>query len=125
LNIKLWLGTFQLRLRSLFRRKQVELDLSEELQFHLDQKTQGYMSAGFTPDEALRKARREFGGLEQSKETAAILAASASLKTCSGICVSALGYFATDPHLLSSQSLRSRSASVQTPPSSRWYMKSY
>ena len=65
---KHWFYTFPLRLRSLLRRNQVEQDLSEELQFHLEQKTQQYMSAGLSPNEARRKARREFGGLEQTKE---------------------------------------------------------
>ena len=63
-----WLSSFRLRLRSLFRRNQVEQDLSEELQYHLDQKTQEYLAAGLTPDEARQKAHREFGGVELSKE---------------------------------------------------------
>jgi predicted permease len=63
-----WPGRLELRLRSLFRRNRVEQDLSEELQYHLDQKTQEFLTAGFTLEEARRKARREFGGLEQSKE---------------------------------------------------------
>ncbi|MHB8502768.1 MAG: ADOP family duplicated permease [Candidatus Acidiferrales bacterium] len=63
-----WFYTLPLRLRSLFHRNQVEQDLREELQFHLDQKTQEYVTSGLTLDEARRKARREFGGLEQSKE---------------------------------------------------------
>lgn len=65
---KNWFYTFPLRLRSLFRRNQVEQDLSEELQFHLDQKTQQYVASGLSADEARRRARREFGGFEQSKE---------------------------------------------------------
>ena len=63
-----WFYTLPLRLRSLFRRERVEQDLSEELQFHLDQKTQEYIASGLTPDEAYRRARREFGGIELSKE---------------------------------------------------------
>jgi hypothetical protein len=55
-------------LRSLFKRNQVEHDLSEELQFHLEQKTQQYMDAGLSAEEARRKARREFGGIELSRE---------------------------------------------------------
>jgi putative ABC transport system permease protein len=65
---KHWFYTFPLRLRSLFRRNQVEQDLSEELQFHLEQKTREYMASGLARDEALQKATREFGGLELSKE---------------------------------------------------------
>jgi predicted permease len=65
---KKWFYTLPLRLRSLFRRDRVEQDLSDELQFHLDQKTQEYIAGGLTPDESRRKARREFGGIEQAKE---------------------------------------------------------
>jgi predicted permease len=66
--LKHWFHTFPLRLRSLLRRNRVEQDLTEELQFHLDQKTQEYVVGGLSSDEARRKARREFGGLEQAKE---------------------------------------------------------
>jgi putative ABC transport system permease protein len=68
MKINRWLTTLPLRLRSLFRRERVEQDLNEELQFHLDQKTQEYIASGLTPDEARRKARREFGCVELSKE---------------------------------------------------------
>jgi macrolide transport system ATP-binding/permease protein len=34
-----WLYTIPLRVRSLFRRHAVERDLSDELQYHLEQKT--------------------------------------------------------------------------------------
>ncbi|MGB7282351.1 MAG: ABC transporter permease [Candidatus Acidiferrum sp.] len=63
-----WFYTLRLRLRSLFRRNQVEQDLREELQYHVEQKTQEFVASGLSLDEARRKARREFGGLEQSKE---------------------------------------------------------
>src|SRR5271167_312042 len=66
--LKHWFYTLPLRLRSLFRRDHVEQDLSEELQFHLDQKIREYLAAGLSSDEARRKACREFGGLELSKE---------------------------------------------------------
>ena len=63
-----WLYTIPLRLRSLFRREDVEQELSEELLFHLEEKTREYVAEGFSPTEARRKATREFGGVEQSKE---------------------------------------------------------
>src|SRR6202166_4665005 len=65
---KHWFYTFPLRLRSLLKRNQVEHDLSEEFLYHIDQKTQQYIAAGLSAEEARRKARREFGGVEQSKE---------------------------------------------------------
>jgi putative ABC transport system permease protein len=55
-------------MRSLLRRDKVERELSDELQYHLEQKTREYTAAGLTPAEAQRKAMREFGGVELSKE---------------------------------------------------------
>jgi putative ABC transport system permease protein len=55
-------------LRSLLKRHQVEQDLSEELRYHLEQKTREYSTADLTLEEAHRKALREFGGVELSKE---------------------------------------------------------
>jgi len=63
-----WFYTLPLRLRSLFRRREVERELSEELQDHFEQKTRECMASGLTRDEAVRKATREFGGVEQVKE---------------------------------------------------------
>lgn len=63
-----WLYTIPLRLRSLFRRKAVETELSDELRDHLERKTREFVAGGLAPEEARRKAMREFGGVEQSKE---------------------------------------------------------
>ncbi len=63
-----WLTRIQLRARSLFRRNQVEQELIEELQYHLDQKAKEYVAAGMSLADAERKARREFGGIELAKE---------------------------------------------------------
>jgi putative ABC transport system permease protein len=65
---KHWFYTLPLRLRSLFKRNQVEQDLSEELRYHLEQKTREYLTADLTLEQARRKALREFGGVELSKE---------------------------------------------------------
>ena len=68
MNLSRRIVILRLRLRSLFRREQVEQDLSEELQYHLEKKIQGHLAAGLTQEEARRKALREFGGVELSKE---------------------------------------------------------
>ena len=65
---KHWLYTIPLRLRSLLRRDAAERELSEELRYHLEQKTREFVAAGLTLEEARRKAMREFGGVELSKE---------------------------------------------------------
>jgi hypothetical protein len=55
-------------LRSLFRRGRVEQELNEELQFHVERKTEAYVSKGLSPKDARHAALREFGGIEQAKE---------------------------------------------------------
>ena len=56
------------RLRALFRRGSMESELDEELRAHLEHETEKYVRSGLSRDEALRRARLEFGGLEQVKE---------------------------------------------------------
>jgi len=56
------------RLRSLFRRDTVESEADAELCFHFDQQVEKYIKSGLTREEALRRARIEFGGHEQLKE---------------------------------------------------------
>jgi putative ABC transport system permease protein len=62
------LNDFLLRLRSLFRRKTVETELEEELRFHFDKQVSKFIQSGMAADEAKRRARLEFGGMEQLKE---------------------------------------------------------
>src|SRR5918992_257661 len=56
------------RLRAIFRRTAVERELDDELRFHAERQTQNYLKAGLTPEEAARRIRLEFGGLDQVKE---------------------------------------------------------
>jgi putative ABC transport system permease protein len=63
-----WLYTIPLRLRSLFRRRRVECELDEELQFHLGRKIEEGIANGLSPKEARYAAMRAMDGLEQRKE---------------------------------------------------------
>lgn len=60
------------RLRSLLRaltsRKEFETGMSEELRFHIEQYTEDLVRAGISPQEARRRARLEFGGIEGVRE---------------------------------------------------------
>src|SRR5215471_684260 len=62
------LNDIWIRTRSLFRRNKVESELEAELGFHLEAQINKYMRSGLTREEAQRRARLEFGGLEQVKE---------------------------------------------------------
>src|SRR5258707_3372360 len=63
-----WLYSIPLRLRSVFRRRHVEQELNEELQFHLESKIEEGVANGFSPREARYAAMRAMDGLEQRKE---------------------------------------------------------
>jgi len=55
------------RLRTLMRRPAAENELDDELRFHLERQTAKYVKSGMSQAEALRRARLEFGGLDQVK----------------------------------------------------------
>jgi predicted permease len=63
-----WWFTAPLRLKSILRRRRVEKELDEELQFHLDRKIEEGIADGLSPDEARYRALRAMGGLDQQKE---------------------------------------------------------
>src|SRR5215470_3114969 len=63
-----WFYTLPLRLRSLFRRRQVEQELDEELRYHLERQIEEHIAKGMTPEEARYAALRAMGGIEQRKE---------------------------------------------------------
>ncbi len=55
-------------LHNLLRRNRTEDDLSEELQFHLDQEIEKNIRIGMNPEEARYAALRSLGGVEQIEE---------------------------------------------------------
>jgi predicted permease len=55
-------------LRNVFRRRDVERDLDEELRAYIDLLTDEKITSGMSPDAARRAARLEAGGVEQIKE---------------------------------------------------------
>jgi putative ABC transport system permease protein len=56
------------RLRTLMRRPAAENELDDELRFHLERLSDKYVKSGMSEAEAARRARLEFGGLEQVKD---------------------------------------------------------
>src|SRR5271169_7134411 len=59
---------FSAGLRGLFRKRDAERELDDELRDFLDKSTAEKMSAGMTREEAYRAARLEIGGVEAVKE---------------------------------------------------------
>ena len=54
MRIEHWFYSLPLRLRSLFRRRRVEQDLDEELQYHLERKIEEFVAQGMAPGKRAR-----------------------------------------------------------------------
>jgi predicted permease len=63
-----WYYTLPLRIRSVFRKQEVEQGLREEILFHLQYQVEEYVARGMDPEEARFAALRSLGGLEQVKQ---------------------------------------------------------
>ena len=57
------------RLQPFFRRRKIEAELSEEMRAHLEMATDAKIAAGMSPEDARHAAQREFGGVDQVKES--------------------------------------------------------
>ena len=62
------LSELRYRIRALVRRPAMEAELDDELRFHLERETEKLIRAGVAPDEAARRAKVAFGGLDRIKE---------------------------------------------------------
>jgi predicted permease len=63
-----WLRILAVRIKGVFGKNRRESELHAELQAHLMALTDENIRRGMTPEEARHAARREFGGVEQTKE---------------------------------------------------------
>jgi len=68
MRLEHWWFKLPLRIKSIFRRRRVETELDEELQFHLEHKIEEGIAQGLSPKEARLAALRAMDGLEQRKE---------------------------------------------------------
>ena len=62
------LSEIRFRLHAVFFRASVERELDDELRFHIEHEARKHEREGMSPAAALRRARLEFGGVEQVKE---------------------------------------------------------
>src|SRR5579872_1001468 len=56
------------RLRAIFRRRDIETELDDEIQFHLDREVEKRMASGMSRAEALRQSNLALGGAAQIRE---------------------------------------------------------
>lgn len=65
-----WRNKTWLRLKSVWKRRQLDRDLSDEVAFHLAMREEKNRLAGINSEEARYAARREFGNATSFKESA-------------------------------------------------------
>jgi predicted permease len=75
------LSDLRYRLRAVFSRASVEHELDAELRFHVEREAEKYERQGLSRDAALRRARLEFGGVEQMKEASRDMRGTARLES--------------------------------------------
>src|SRR5262245_34746601 len=63
-----WIRVLRLRLRSLLRANQADLDLDAELEFHLQHLIDDHVASVMSPEAARYTALREMGAIAQRKE---------------------------------------------------------
>lgn len=63
-----WLNNLRLRWRALTKRWQLDVDLEDEVAFHLAMREEQNRQRGNSPEEARYAARRQFGNYTQTKE---------------------------------------------------------
>lgn len=68
MKTRTWLYTIPLRFRSLFKKRQVEQELNEEMEFHLAMQQEALVAGGMSEHEARLAAMRQFDGLAQRME---------------------------------------------------------
>lgn len=65
-----WIASFVFRLKSLFRRKELDTQLAEEIRTHVELAAEAKRAAGLSPEEARNAALREFGNVASIEERA-------------------------------------------------------
>jgi putative ABC transport system permease protein len=68
MRIEHWRYAIPLWLRGVFRRRDVERDVDDEIRDHIDRQTRANIATGMRPDDARRAALVAFGGVERIKD---------------------------------------------------------
>ncbi len=76
-----WITVARLKLAALFRRRKLDQDLNDELQFHLAMREEKLVAGGMTDSAARDAARRTLGNSTRTKESARDLWTFASLES--------------------------------------------
>lgn len=68
MRLEHWSNILPLRLRSLFRRREVDRELDEEMQYHLERRIEAEKAKGLSAEDARYAALRAMDGMTQRKE---------------------------------------------------------
>jgi len=79
------------RVAWLGRRSRFERELEEEMQFHIESRTEELEQEGVSRAEALSKAQREFGSSLRARELRAPPGSSIGSRTCAATCATPRG----------------------------------
>jgi len=63
-----WLSSLPLRMRTLFKKRATEMELDEEIRFHLERQVDALVERGFSPETARERAMKEMGDVERQME---------------------------------------------------------
>jgi putative ABC transport system permease protein len=63
-----WYHEIASSLADIVRRRGQDVEMNEEMRFHLEMETRRHMEAGMSESDARRRARRDFGGVERHKD---------------------------------------------------------
>jgi putative ABC transport system permease protein len=83
MRMRRWLYGLSHFSRLLFRRRELDQELNDEIAYHIEAKTEENIARGMTPEEARRAARLELGGVEQLKEKVRSMRTGAWVETLS------------------------------------------
>jgi len=63
-----WLSSLPLRMRTLFKKRATEMELDEEIRFHVERQVDASVERGFSPETARGMAMKEMGNVERQME---------------------------------------------------------
>jgi hypothetical protein len=78
----MWLRSLLARVRGVWRADEINREIDDELQFHIDMCTEENVRRGMTPDEARRDALQRFGHRTRIKEQGYELRGGRSKPSC-------------------------------------------
>src|SRR6266516_2543404 len=64
-----WFHRIQRRIQGLFQKRKLDADMAEEMRAHIEMRTRENIEAGMSADEAHYAAMRQFGWVDNIKET--------------------------------------------------------